>query len=357
MATLIGEGFENTVDLNSAEDFYGAGNFTQGTGANFGVSGGHLQGKYFQGGTGLSTWKIVPAIVNPFVTADPYIIFHCRIRAWNPVNALQFFQVFNGANLQCRLQMIDEGASGDYRVRVMNSAGAEVGITLPLVRGIWHYLEFKVTVNNSGAWNLRINEVSQASGTSDMFLGGSAAVDQMVVNIQKDAGGSDLFDIDDVSILMGSTGTNVDFLGDGTLERLECDAAGTTTQFTPVGAATNRECIDDVAPDDDSTYVHTNQVGIKDTYGIKDLVFATAGVPLKYIVRRITGRLLSAGSRNVELVLREGGTEHNNATTRVNFSTTSYVEKAIVNELDPITGSAFDVATLNAAQMGMVTVP
>lgn len=59
--------------------------------------------------------------------------------------------------------------------------------------------------------------------------------------------------------------------------------AAASTQFTPEGAATNVECVDDPgAPDDDTTYVKALTAGLVDTYEKAEVT-----VPGEYLIRAV----------------------------------------------------------------------
>lgn len=352
MAAQHGDGFELTVDQASADGLYGAGNFSLGAGAAFSVAGGALQGNFFQGGTGISIWKLTAA--QNIFTADPFIVTGFRIRANSPTNNLQIQKFLDGTNLHCRLQIIAVGAD-DYRIAVFDSTATERGTTATLAADTWYFIEFKVTINDSGPWVLRVNEVTVASGTHDMRVNtGAVTCNVIEMNIQRIGASPDKCDIDDCYFIVGTTGSRVDFLGDGTLEAVRPSGVGSSTQWTP-NTGTNWDAMNDVAPDDDSTYVSAAANSLKDMYAHTDLVFGTAGTPILFAVRRLRLRLLSAGSRNVQLVYRRSGIDTNSAT--INYTSTAYVEKKIVEEKDPATLADWSVADINAAEFGLVTVP
>lgn len=51
----------------------------------------------------------------------------------------------------------------------------------------------------------------------------------------------------------------------------QASGAGASSQWTPTGAATNYECVDDAVPDDDTTYVKAEAADLVDLYATADI--------------------------------------------------------------------------------------
>ncbi len=345
------EGFELTVDQASATRLYGTGNFTLGAGALYNQTPGRLQGAYFRGGSGLSTM----ALKTPLIAQDGTWVVGMGLRANTPTSALQLIRLLDSGTLQCRCQLAQVGADS-YKIQVVNSLGSSVGESGELQPDVWYYVEFKTQIADVATWSLRVNEAVVASSTSDMKATANAFANEIEIRTQHVGGGGDKCDIDDLYFVNSLAGQRTDLLGDCVIEKLFPNADGATIAWTPNPGPTHFDAVDDSAPDDDTTYVTTNQNNAKELYQHSDLVFSASGTPILGIRRELMLRLLSAGSRNIRLVYRNAvGTENNSAT--LTYTDTGYATKQIINERNPITVADFSVTELNAAQFGMETIP
>jgi hypothetical protein len=140
-------------------------------------------------------------------------------------------------------------------------------------------------------------------------------------------------------------------LGDHAVRCIFPADAGAHADFTPSGAATNHECVDEESPDEDTTYVSSATVGHKDTYVYSDLEKTTGTIAAALVWMR---------SKNV------GGATNLRALARVNAAegqsdadltpTASYQYTPGTIELNPDTGVPFTPSEINDTEFGQVIV-
>lgn len=127
------------------------------------------------------------------------------------------------------------------------------------------------------------------------------------------------------------------------------NAVGNDANYTPVGAATNWECVDETPDDGDSTYVNAASPGLKDTYNFASL----AGLPASYVIHGVN---LCAVARktvasDVKLVLNafDGLTYEPSAELVLTTGYKTYVKRyANQNDL-----SSWNLTDFNAYQFGV----
>lgn len=96
---------------------------------------------------------------------------------------------------------------------------------------------------------------------------------------------------DDIAINSNSGAAQTSYPGDGKIVHLHPNSAGDQTNFTATGAATNWQCVNEITPDDVTTYV-TNTADVQiDTYNLdnpKLFIGATPTITLVHVGMRFT---------------------------------------------------------------------
>lgn len=152
--------------------------------------------------------------------------------------------------------------------------------------------------------------------------------------------------IDDFVIWDTTGSVNNTFLGDCRVVALLPDGAGASAQFTPNGAATPHECVDDATPDDDTTYAASATVGQIDSHTFGGLP-ATASV-VKAVAVNIWARKDDAGTRELRTKTRLAGTYGNGASIAM---ATTYANYQQLFETDPAS-AAWTPANVNSMEGG-----
>lgn len=112
--------------------------------------------------------------------------------------------------------------------------------------------------------------------------------------------------IDDVVIQDGETGK---FMGDMIVLGKRPIAAGYITQFTP-NTGTNHQAVDEVEPDEDTTYVASDVVGERDSYIIEDITEVPDTSVVLGVQQAFRHRKDEPGPRSVFPFIRVGTDEY-----------------------------------------------
>lgn len=211
----------------------------------------------------------------------------------------------------------------------------------------WHYLEVKITINNSGSWTLQLDDaaVSMSADTGDTqatnancnvvrFLGQSTTT-----NLNSEV------HFDDVYVL-STTGAPDDFLGPQHIYTTFPNATGDDADFTP-SAGDNYEAVDDNPHDTDTTYVEDDTLDQKDLYNWGSVSISTA---INAVILYAIARRTDVTSFSFIAVASSDSTEADGATQTVNTAT--YGPFYGVFLVDPDTTSAWTDTGINAAQFG-----
>lgn len=253
----------------------------------------------------------------------------------------------DGASVQCRLSW--DGTNGVlnfYRgasAVLLGTTGAPA-----MAQGLWYYVEAKVTIHDTtGAFDVHISGVSRVSGTNVNTRGGTANNYANTIAFSSSGGNTPL---DDIYLCDGAGALNNDFLGDSRVETQMPSGAGASTQFTP-SAGSNYQCVDEVpAPNGDTDYVSSSNVGDQDFYAIPALpttVGTVRGVQVSAYARKD-----DAGARSLSVEIRASdGTVVQYSAQPLLTSYAFYL--GAPRETDPATGAAWTIAGVNAAQPGI----
>jgi len=145
-----------------------------------------------------------------------------------------------------------------------------------------------------------------------------------------------------------TTGTvNNSFPGRGGIEWLGPEAAGNETQFTPVGAEDNWDCVDERPPDDDATYVTSNTLNAYDLYQLNPPTQTGNVVTVKCYLR---GRLDEAGTGAIAPVFYTNGALYEGARREL---TDVWLYRTQEFEQNPATGNPWTLGELGDLQLGV----
>ena len=134
---------------------------------------------------------------------------------------------------------------------------------------VWYYLELKVTVNNTGSWEFRVDGLMREQNASqDTQPGANAYADGFGAGSA--VAGSMAYYLDDFYLCDDSGSYNNNFLGDVYVQTLRPNANGATVEFVPL-SGTNYQMVDDPDQDGDTTYNSGSIVGEKDLYAFGNL--------------------------------------------------------------------------------------
>jgi hypothetical protein len=215
-----------------------------------------------------------------------------------------------------------------------------------------YYIELKVTVDPSaGVVVIKVNESTKLNltGQNTRATTNSTANNFAIGKVISlgTNNPSITVDHDDLYICDTSGSVNNDFIGDVRVQAILPDGAGSTTQWTPNGAGSNYQCVDESDPNDDTDYVSSANAGDVDTYSFSNVTPTTgtvAGVQWLGCARKD-----DAGVRTIAPAIRSGGTNYFGGNQNIGTSYTYYLE---VLETNPDTTGAWTISEVNAAEFG-----
>jgi len=230
----------------------------------------------------------------------------------------------------------------------INSSGAP-GTVLGTASGTyaastWHYLEVRVKVGAAtGEIELKINNTGVLNLTNVNTATGSLTY---YSNLGFDANGSISVCYDDLYVCDKTGSTNNNFLGPVSVYTLMATGAGSTTNLTPVGAATNWQAVSEIAADT-TTYAETSTTGNKDYYAFQDL---PAGVTSVFgVAARTKCTTPDNGGRKVRLNMKNGANVISSALRTLAMG--SWLSDIFLSETAP-DGSAWTKALVDGTETG-----
>jgi hypothetical protein len=172
--------------------------------------------------------------------------------------------------------------------------------------GFWNYLEFRTDINNSSGYvEIRINGQSLFTlGSLNTKYSGNGYANMIRVQPFGNTGQFN-FKIDDMYVLNNGGSVNNQFLGECRVQTQYPVANGELNQFSAIGAASNWQAVDELTPDDDTTFVRSGVVGNVDDYqmGSVSLSGTIYGIQLNVMHRKD-----DVGTRTIAPIIRSSST-------------------------------------------------
>jgi hypothetical protein len=140
---------------------------------------------------------------------------------------------------------------------------------------------------------------------------------------------------------------NTGFLGDVRIEELTPNADGYYKEWTPLTGSTHCDMVNEIPPDDDTTYVSTLGIGARDTYTYPSITPTFGNV--KAVVVNIDAQKVDSGSSLICALGRLGTTDGLGDTQSIG---SNYAIWQSVMERDP-TGATWTIANVKLSEYGM----
>ncbi len=292
--------------------------------------------KIQQGGTGVS-FAAFAAVDNHGGGATTglvlsYTRFFFRMAAI-PTNEETFFYVQD--NTPSTLMQLKINPTGGARVTLYNSAGTLVN-TCPTTIGAgrWAQIEIKCGSGSNAAYEVRIDSVSQISGTAN--FGSNLPVFWYLGRPSVGSGGIEFY-YDSLHI------NDFDFVGNGHVKIVRPDSDGTTLNWTANGAANRWDCVDEIPNDGDTTYISSATLDQVNEVNLESSSNAS-----------ITGTIRSV--KSVAIGKRVGGSPMSVTPLRVRMNSGGSIIETLSGggDIDPILGykSRSIIATANPSGGG-----
>lgn len=248
-------------------------------------------------------------------------------------------------------------ASGQYVVRARNGGSGAVlqdSAPISLVEGVWHYYEFKVTVDDvAGSVEVRRDGVSiiNVAGVDTRNAGTTANVHTIRFGQN---GNNNVGSLDDIYVLKQDGVGAVNFLGEVEVEALRPNGNGTYSELTgsDLDTTDNYLHVDDGPGVSDADFVASSVDGQKDTYTFTDMVRANPvvrGVQLSARVRKN-----DTDPKSVRTVLRTDGVDYPGSDFLL---PSSFIWNQELYETHPGTGVLWTPAQVNDLEAGVEVRP
>ncbi len=251
-------------------------------------------------------------------------------------------QTLDGGTLQGELRL-----NSDMTFSLLNNTTVVATSTYAPLTNVWHYLEFKHTIASvGGLLEVRIDGAVIATFTGNTQHTGNATANSIQI-LNSGAGGTVY--VDDLYILDGTgAAPNNAYWGDTQIQALVPNGAGNYTQWgTLVGAASHYAAVNEVPPNDDTSYVADATSGHNDSYTFQDLSILSGTINGIQVLMR--AREDAAGGPQIKRLYRNAATDNLGAAVTLALSYQYFME---ILATDPIAAAAWTVANVNSAEFG-----
>jgi hypothetical protein len=239
-------------------------------------------------------------------------------------------------------------AGGNFII-VNNATSATLGISAGTYAiNTWYHIQVKYIFSSgaAGTIEVKVDDTVVISLTGINSSGGAAQINMIYLEYSVGASGSAYFD--DLYLVDGTGAINNNYLSTVGVYTLVPNAVGGSTQMTATGAASNYLCVNDIPPDNSTTFVAPTAAAQWDSYAMSNL----AGAPTQFngVFVKMRGQKATTNSAAVQLNVTSGGSTSHSSTQSV--YTGVWLDGFAVFETQP-GGAAWDLATINAMEAGI----
>ena len=144
---------------------------------------------------------------------------------------------------------------------------------------------------------------------------------------------------------------NNTFLGQVVIESILPTSEGDSSDWTPAEGTDNAAMVDDIPPDDDTTYVQSNTEDAEDLYDYANLSTITTETILGLQINTDVRMNAFPGDLDLYQSVKSGSTTSDGAPK--NIASDDYEVATRILETDPDTSSAWTTSGINATQFGI----
>ncbi len=245
------------------------------------------------------------------------------------------------------------GSTNKFSVRInstgvlsiYNSTGSQIGSngTTVLSTSTWYRIELLCATGNPASYELRINGVTEFSGTANMGVANNAGI--RLGKTQNVSSQTVDFYYDDVAI------SDSGWLGDSKVSILVPNANGSTMQWTAGTGSSNYLEVDEI-PRDTTTHVqNTGGTGEIALFAMENSSVQSISGTIYAVKALIGARESVSTTSSVKLRVRSGGVDSD--TTGLDVATTN-TSLARVYETDPADSASWTTSKIDGLEVGAV---
>jgi len=281
--------------------------------------------------TATSTWTAGFALKMASFSSSPTII--------------SFRDGTTGVDTQILLSTNSSGFLQAYR----GSFGTLLGTSgTAMAANVWSYVEIRTKIAATAAAggmvdvNLNGTNVISFTGQTQSTLNSTA------LNVFMTGDATNLPNYDDFYV----KNDNSSFLGDSKVETLVPSADGFYSQFSATPGPAHFSAVNEVPPDDDTSYISATVAPKIDSYTFPSLSVLTGSIyAVQWSMR--AKKLYGASSHPIQGMVRSSGGTDGFSDQNSLLSDTSYAVKTSCRDTNPVTAVAWTVSDVNTSQFGV----
>lgn len=296
--------------------------------------------------TGYS-WVRGPIVGYPTILTVGFAIY---LEAAVGTGVRAILSLYDGGTCQITLSVTDTGA---LRVNNGSFGGALIGTSDAgvIAAARWYYVELQTTIDGAaGTVEVHVTDDAHTETTVIDLAGvdtqnsANAQVSMFELGGDGDNNGYFYLRYDDLYVLDSIGSTCNDFLQDTRICCLSTEGPGAYADWTPFVGPANWQDVNEIPPDDDTTYNYTLTPTDRDSFEMADLPVDATG-PVLAVCAVINGRKDDAGTRVVMPGVRTVGADFDGSSKH--FPNDYEFRTMYPWEVNPSTGVAWTRAQVN----------
>jgi hypothetical protein len=281
---------------------------------------------------------------NLVAVSEAYFRFAARLGG---LNSVAFFVWRKGATTLGSLRI----NSANAHFELYTSTGTLVATgTLNVQTNTWYLIELHIKIDNSGALELKVDGIADASFSGDTQPGADTTIDNVYIFT---VGTGQTIWFDDLALNDTTGGADNSWCGDGRVIRLTPSASGDASEWTGSdGNQVDNYALVDEAPPNAADYVEDSTLDHRDLYALTDSGLTSETILRVWAEARAADTVADGGE--IALVLKTESTEYDGADVAL---LTTYTKQVLgtTHTVNPNTSAAWTPAQLDALQAGPKT--
>lgn len=216
-----------------------------------------------------------------------------------------------------------------------------------ITQDVWCAIEMHVVCHPSaGVVQVKLDgtQVLNLTGVNTQRSGVNTNLNQLLMFGHNSGGGTKQWD--DLWVADTSGGVNDSWLGDMRVKTVYPTGTGAADLWTPSSGA-SWECVDDVPPDGDASYVSDDTVGERATWALANIATDDVVHGIEVVCQ---ARKDDATAREIATVIRTGGTNYDGSAAAL---TTSYAYYGTLYDENPGTSAGWTRAEIDGLEAGV----
>ena len=278
-----------------------------------------------------------------------------RIAVLLPADAMYDHEllVLNDSNGDEQITLWFDGDTQGLQLR--QSTDVRATGTAVLRAGIWYVLQGHVTIDDSGAYEVKVNNVTDIDYSGDTQATAVAGARSFRIQAGNSSEGAPSIYIDDIAVNNADGSYQNTWIGLGGIYLLKPDAEGTTQDWTPSAGTVHWSTVDDT-PANTTDWVQSDVSGSEyELFNIESAPEYVTSIDTVNVIYQVA--VVESGDQAIEDVVRQGTVNYpgGGTVTVVSIAPAWVLYQGTTHYVQPNGAGAWGTVEIESLEIGVIT--